>query len=82
MKTKAWTDKDLEQAYLDGSKDKEVELKKAIEDFNLELFLTDIKDKEGNKVELSDEIMEIIQIWWEQKEQELLARLEANRGKE
>ena len=48
------------------------EIKGMIEDVDIELMLTDIKDKEGNKAELSDEIMEIISIWWKGKKQELL----------
>lgn len=42
-----------------------------IDAVDLELMLTDIKDKEGNKVELSDEIMQLITIWWEEQSKKL-----------
>lgn len=52
------------------------DIKKLIDEIDVELFLTDIKDKQGNKIEISDEIMEIIRIWWEQKSVELKQKLE------
>lgn len=42
-----------------------------IDDVDIELMFTDIKDKEGNKDELSDDVMEIIRLWWEKKSEEL-----------
>lgn len=51
------------------------EVGKVIDDVDLELFFTDIKDKEGKKFELSDEFMEIISIWWNKQSVELKTKL-------
>ena len=51
------------------------EVKKLIEDIDIELFLTDIKNKEGEKVYCSDEFMKIIQLWWDEKSEELKSKL-------
>ena len=57
-------------------KNEREEVLKLIDDVNIELMLTDIKDNKGNKVNLSDEIMELISIWWDKKSEELKAKLE------
>ena len=44
---------------------------KLIDDIDLELMFTDIKDKKGNKFELSDELMEVISLWWDKKSKQL-----------
>ncbi len=51
------------------------EVKQAIEDVDIELMFTDIKDACGKKMELSDELMEVIGIWWKDKSEELLQKL-------
>lgn len=51
-----------------------------IEDIDIELFLTDIKDKKGNKAELSDELMEIISLWWDKKSEELTSKIKKELG--
>ena len=38
---------------------------KDFEDIDIELMLTDIKDKKGNKFKLSDEFMELIILFWD-----------------
>ena len=48
---------------------------KIIDDVDIELMLTDVKDKEGRVVELSEPLMEIISIWWQMKKEELKERL-------
>ena len=40
------------------------EVKQLYEDIDLELLFVDIKDKEGNKDKMSDEIMKIYMIFW------------------
>ena len=52
------------------------EVGEKIENIDIELMLTDIKDKEGNLYELSEPIMEIISIWWQGKKEELLSSLD------
>ena len=66
---------DVIEAQLQTLKD----IKKLIDEIDIELFLTDIKDKQGNKIEISDEIMEIIRIWWEQKSEEIKQRIEGGK---
>ena len=51
----------IEQA-IQSQKQKIIE---EIEDIGIELLLTDIKDKEGRKFELSDELMELFRTFWE-----------------
>ena len=51
-----------------------------VDEVDIELLFTDIKDKQGNKVELSDEIMQIISIWWEQKSEDLKSTLKERIG--
>ena len=46
-----------------------------IEFVDIELLVTDIKDKEGVTHDLSDDVMEIIRIWWEGKSKELLKEI-------
>jgi hypothetical protein len=62
-----------------GQKERDAFWKKKIKDVfefqDIKLLLTDIKDKEGKKFELSDEIMEIVSIWWEQESKQLLKEL-------
>ena len=48
-------------------------------DVDIELLFTDIKDDKGKKVRLSDEIMKLIQIWWDKKSQELKSSLDEAR---
>ena len=57
------------------SKAKDVWFEKLIDDVDIELMFTDIKDKEGKKFELSDEFMEIIGIWWKGKSKEIQSKL-------
>ncbi len=54
------------------------EIIKLIEDVDIELLFTDIKDKDKNKVDLSDDVMEIIRIWWEYKSKELLTKIKGD----
>jgi len=53
---------------------------KLIDEIDIELLLTDIKDKQGNKYELSNEIMEIISIWWNKKSEELKQKIKGEKN--
>ncbi len=53
------------KAELRGRQDVKKEVKEIIEDVDLKLLLTDIKNKEGKKFELSDELMELFRTFWE-----------------
>ena len=53
-----------------GEKSKQAERQRILEMIDMvdiELMLTDVKDKEGNIYNLSEEIMELISIWWQMK---------------
>ena len=63
-----------------GSQLQKAEFRKMIEDVDLELFLTDIKDKKGKNFEFSEEFMKIVEIWWNGKSKELLAKLGDSHG--
>ena len=52
------------------------EFEKMIDDVNIELLFTDIKDKKGIKAEFSDKLIEIINFWWQGKSEELKQKLE------
>ena len=52
------------------------EAEKLIEDIDIELFLTDIRNKKGEKVYCSDEFMKVIQLWWDDKSKELKSKIQ------
>ena len=51
------------------------EVGKVIDDIDLALMFTDIKDKKGNKFEFSNELMEIIAIWWTEQSKKIKQKL-------
>ncbi len=50
-------------------------VRERIEFVDIELLLTDIKDKKGKKAVISDEVLQLIRIWWDMKSRQLLAEL-------
>ena len=63
------------KAKLKTFQERNAEFKQIIEDVDLELMLTDIKDIRGKKVELSDEFMELISFWWDKQSKRILQEL-------
>ena len=59
-----------------------IELCKKFEDvldfLDVELFLEDVVDKEGNKVEIPKEIRDLWEIYWEHIKEKLKAKLQEN----
>jgi len=56
-------------------KEQKADFRKMIEDVDIELMFTDIKDKDGDKFANSKEVMEVIGIWWNDKSKEPLKKL-------
>ena len=56
-------------------KEQKADFRKMIEDVDIELMFTDIKDKDGDTFANSKEVMEVIEIWWNDKSKEILAKL-------
>ena len=56
-------------------KEQKADFRKMIEDVDIELMFTDIKDKDGDMFANSKEVMEVIEIWWNDKSKELLKKL-------
>ena len=55
------------QGFKEGQKAERQRILEMIDMVDIELMLTDVKDKEGNIYNLSEEIMELISIWWQMK---------------
>ncbi len=55
-------------------------ISKIFEDMDLELMLTDIKDKKGNKIPESEELMELFDIFWRYVRTELESKLTLSTG--
>ena len=62
--------------YKKGIEFAEKEFLELVEDIDLELFLTDIKDKEGKKIPQSDELMKLFGIFWEHIKKKIRLKLE------
>ncbi len=58
------------------------EVLELIDDVDLELMFTDIKDKQGNKIEQSDELMELFGVFWNYIQNKLKERITEDRSKE
>ncbi len=67
--------KDVYEALRLEKEEAKKKFKEMLADVDFELLLTDIKDKQGNKMELSDEIMQIISAWWDKKADEFYVKL-------
>ena len=59
----------------EGRDEMKADFKKMIEDVDIELMFTDVKNNVNEKYQFSKEIMEIITIWWNDKSKELLTKL-------
>ncbi len=79
---KKLSDEDIRILELHVLNDKLATIKKAtqyfeeiIDDVDLELIFTDVKDKEGNKIKESDDIMKLYTVFWQDVQEKLKQEL-------
>ena len=64
-----------EEMFKDIEKKERQRIVKLIEFIDVELMLTDVRDKQGNIVEFSSDVMGLIKVWWDMKSEKLLKEI-------